>query len=408
MRYTISEQQYNLLIGLPSPKKIYLNEGRKENLRKKYLPKFKGTEKLLDIILDNEVLVGFKHKYTDFLLKNTEFDYIDTFEPTLEARIYDIELFNKYQNQLDKTNIYDYSDFNELRKALEPFVEKEIEKKLSSEIKIIYKDKDNRFLVIMPKTKQAACEYGRQTKWCVAMKDRDYFNEYTKGDQKLYYIIDRKNSNHPNYSKVAIQFDNNGTMRYWDSKDIQMSDSAFSVLEYAFPEMIQAIRDDYESYAKSELLERLFKVFNTPQELHTSITDYFGPNSELFVYVGDFSAEEDYFANGVVSVYLRIESKIYALDNAYLYIRYITINDEYIKIDVTIDDSEFEPTVDLNLRNIRIPALKKRIVFSSMSDQIKEEISEIIIEQIMRDQSSLDKIVNFGIEKRKEINIINF
>jgi hypothetical protein len=39
-----------------------------------------------------------------------------------------------------------------------------------------------------------------------------------------------------------------------------------------------------------------------------------------------------------------------------------------------------------------------------MSDQIKEEISEIILEQIMRTQSSLNKIVNFGIQKRKELN----
>ncbi len=403
MRYTISEQQYNLLVGLSNPKKIAINEGRKEELRKKYLPKFKRTEKLLDNILDNEVLAGFKHKYTDFLLKNAEFDYIDTFEPTLESRIYDIQLFDKYQDKLDKTDIYDYSGFNELRKALEPFVEKEMERKsMANETKKIYED--DRFLVIIPKTKNAACKYGRNTKWCVTMKDTNYYEQYTSGDQKLYYIINKKNSNHPNYSKVAIQFDNHGTMRYWDSKDIQMSDSAFSVLEYAFPEMIQAIRDDYESYGKSEVLENLFKIFNTPQELHTGITDYFGTNSNLLVYVGDFSSEENYFANGSVSVYLRVEGKIYELDHAFLFMTYDVINNETIIINSDIQDDEFEHTLDLELRNIKIPTIKKRINFSSMSDQIKEEISEIILEQIMRTQYSLNKIVNFGIEKRKEID----
>jgi hypothetical protein len=403
MKYVISEQQLLFLVQEENSKKVALNEGRKENLRKKYLSKFKGNEKLLDIILDNQVLTDFNHKYTDFLLKNMEFDYVDTFEPTLEARIYDIELFNKYQNQLDKTDIYDYSDFNELRKELEPFVEKELEKQsIANETKKIYED--DKFLVIIPKTKNAACKYGRNTKWCVTMKDRNYYEEYTSGDQKLYYIINKKNSTHNKYSKVAVQFDNRGNRNAWDSQDIQMSDSAFGVLEYAFPEMIQAIRDDYESYGKSEVLEGLFKIFNTPQELHTGITDYFGPNSELLVYAGDFSSEENYFANGSVSVYLRVEGKIYALDHAFLFMTYDVINNETIIINSSIGDDEFEPTLDLDLRNIKIPTIKKRINFSNMSDQIKEEISEIILEQIMRTQSSLNKIVNFGIQKRKELN----
>lgn len=403
MKYVISEQQLLFLVQKENSKKVAINEGRKEDLRKKYLPKFKGNEKLLDIVLDNQVLSDFNHKYTDFLLKNMEFDYVNTFEPTLEARIYDIELFNKYQNQLDKTDIYDYSDFNELRKELEPFVEKEMEKQsMANETKKIYED--DKFLVIIPKTKNAACKYGRNTKWCVTMKDRNYYEEYTSGDQKLYYIINKKNSTHNKYSKVAVQFDNRGNRNAWDSQDIQMSDSAFGVLEYAFPEMIQAIMDDYESYGKGEVIERLFRIFNTPYYSNTSIDDYFGPDSKLLVYVGDFSSEENFMAHGVISVELQIESNVYILDHAFLFIRYDIINNETIKIDSNIEDDEFEPILDLGLRNMNIPPFKEHVPDLVAGNTIKEHISEIILEQIMRTQYSLDKIVNFGIQKRKELN----
>jgi len=109
-------------------------------------------------------------------------------------------------------------------------------------------------------------------------------------------------------------------------------------------------------------------------------------------------------AHGVISVELQIESNVYILDHAFLFMTYDVINNETIKIDSSIEDDEFESILDLGLRDINIPPFKEDVFDLVSGNTIKEHISEIILEQIMRTQSSLNKIVNFGIEKRKELN----
>jgi hypothetical protein len=84
--------------------------------------------------------------------------------------------------------------------------------------------------------------------------------------------------------------------------------------------------------------------------------------------------------------------------------KYDLINNETIKIESSIEDDEFEPILDLGLRNMNIPPFKEHVPDLVAGNTIKEELSEIILEQIMRTQSSLNKIVNFGLQKRKELN----
>ena len=103
--------------------KIFLSEGRKEDLKKKYSNKF--NEEVLDFILNISDLVDFNHKYTDFVLReidpNTDVDW------WAEKIIEDIKIFDKYQSQLQKKDINQYSDLYELEDAIYPFQLKEKE-----------------------------------------------------------------------------------------------------------------------------------------------------------------------------------------------------------------------------------------------------------------------------------------
>jgi hypothetical protein len=55
----------------------------------------------------------------------------------------------------------------------------------------IYEDEN--FLVILPKTKEGSCHYGSGTRWCVAARESNQFDNYSKRGT-LYYIIFKANT----------------------------------------------------------------------------------------------------------------------------------------------------------------------------------------------------------------------
>jgi len=261
---------------------ILLTEGRKEDLKKKYANKF--DNEVLDFVLGISDLQDFNHKYTDFILKalepNTDIDF------WVDIAVGLVKDFDKYQSQLKKKDINQYNTFSELESALEPFIEKEKEKELEKQADKIYED--DKFLVIKPKTEEASCKYGSNTKWCVTQKGAGHFERYTSGDQSLYFIINKANSTNKTYSKVAIHFDDGGYPRYWDSQDVIMNQREVDILNYAFPELIEAINKDYEK-TKLSVANRLLTIaFNSIGET-SSETKFHGSNYNLSVLIRGFT-----------------------------------------------------------------------------------------------------------------------
>jgi hypothetical protein len=262
---------------------ILLKEGRKEDLKKKYSTKF--NEQDLDFILNISDLVEFNHKYTDFVLKNTDGDgELDTDE--LEYLIELIKDFDKYQSQFPKKDINQYVSLNELEKVVNFVRVKNKDKELEGQAKKIYEKGD--FVVIQPKTEQASCKYGSNTKWCVTSKNSGHFGRYTAGRQGLYFIINKAKSTNKNYSKVAIHFDDGGSMRYWDAQDSPMSQREVDVFEYAFPEMIDAIKSDYIIFAGSMTDKFLTEAFNSVGETSADKRNYLNSTYTLSTLVRGF------------------------------------------------------------------------------------------------------------------------
>ena len=262
---------------------ILLKEGRKEDLKKKYSTKF--NEQDLDFILNISDLVEFNHKYTDFVLKNTDGDgELDTDE--LEYFIGLIKDFDKYQSQFPKKDINQYVSLNELEKVILYIRSKNKEKELEGQAKKIYEKGD--FVVIQPKTEEASCKYGSNTKWCVTSKNSGHFGRYTAGRQGLYFIINKAKSTNKNYSKVAIHFDDGGSMRYWDAQDSPMSQREVDIFEYAFPEMIDAIKADYRIHAGSMTDKFLTEAFNSVGETSADKRNYLNSTYTLSTLVRGF------------------------------------------------------------------------------------------------------------------------
>jgi hypothetical protein len=262
---------------------ILLKEGRKEDLKKKYSTKF--NEQDLEFILNISDLKDFNHKYTDFVLKNTDGDgELDTDE--LEHLVDLIKDFDKYQSQFPKKDINQYVSLNELEKVILYVRAKNQEKELEKQADKIYED--DKFLVIKPKTEEASCKYGSNTKWCVTSKGSGHFGRYTAGRQGLYFIINKAKSTNKNYSKVAIHFDDGGDMRYWDAQDSPMSQREVDVFEYAFPEMIEAIKNDYKIYAGSMTDKFLTQAFNSVGENGAESRSYLNSDYHLATFIRGF------------------------------------------------------------------------------------------------------------------------
>ena len=300
---------------------ILLQEGRKEDLKKKYANKFGEND--LDFILNISDLQDFNHKYTDFVLKHVDPNFVTG---DAEVGVNLIKSFDKYQSQLEKKDINQYKSFEELDNALSPLYEKRKEKELEKQADKIYED--DKFLVIKPKTEEASCKYGSNTKWCVTSRGTGHFQRYTSGAQGLYFIINKTNSTNKNYSKVAVHFDTAGNPYYWDSQDSLMTERESSVLNYAFPELINAINQDYNKFKMGALDRILIETFDQVGETSSENKNYLNSGNDLSVYFRGFKNTPNR-AEGLLSISLFTPEGNKLIDQYRVFIKYKSKNNEY-------------------------------------------------------------------------------
>jgi hypothetical protein len=322
---------------------ILLREGRKEDLKKKYSDKF--DEDVIDWILNISDLVDFNHKYTDFVFRVLENENMDI-EWWVETIIEELKLFDKYQNQLEKKDINQYQTFTELQRAVTPLQQKEKEKELEGQVDKVYED--DTFAVVVPKTRQASCKYGSNTKWCTAAKQDNRFDTYSTGKQKLYYIINKKKSSGSNYSKIAIHFNNSGNKTYWDSADYNMNPREVDVLNYAFPEMMDAIDKDYSTYISKFDRESILRdAFNTNKKTISSLPNYLETGKDIFIVVDGFDSIPDMKGHyeGTVQIELSDGYDNFLVDkyNLFITVQYKPIDGNTYRAIVEFNGVDFNP-----------------------------------------------------------------
>ena len=291
---------------------ILLNEGRKEDLKKKYSTKF--NEEDLDFILNISDLGDFNHKYTDFVLKHTDGDgELDTDE--LENTVELVKDFDKYQSQLPKKDIYQYVSLNELEKVISYLRNKSKDKEEEKKVDKIYED--DKFLILKPQSEAASCKYGSNTKWCVTSRGSGHFGRYTSGRQQLYFIINKTNSTNKNYSKIAIHFDDGGEPRYWDSEDNLMSQRESDIINYAYPELIEAIKSDYKKLSESLSDRFLTQIFDSVGETSAESRNFLKSIYNLSTLVRGFQNIPDLgfgHAEGVLTISLNSDEENKLID----------------------------------------------------------------------------------------------
>lgn len=226
-----------------------LTEGRKENVMKKYPNLSKDViEKL------SQSDPSGNNKYLEFMAKAVDDG------SNIDFVISVINDFNNKLSMINKQNLEDYKRENEsswgqywnkffkspkdinsypslnhvvdFMTFLDGVVTKKKEKeKLNKETDRIYEDEN--YLIVSPKTHNAACQWGRHSSWCVSTSNTNHFSNYTKKGT-LYFFISKndtiptkywadKDGNKPPY-KTALLLQDDGQAQWWSKGDSNYTD----------------------------------------------------------------------------------------------------------------------------------------------------------------------------------------
>jgi ankyrin repeat protein len=156
-----------------------------------------------------------KGKYLDWLVRKAYKSNPDLFIEDFDKIQEDLELFDKYQSKIGK-QITQIKDHYELSKLVQQFRKKkdagEIDlsrSEIKKDVEKIYEDSN--WLLIHPKTKEAAKYYGANTRWCTAA-DKDNMFDWYNAKGPLYILINKKVPS----EKYQLHFQ---TDQYMDSED---------------------------------------------------------------------------------------------------------------------------------------------------------------------------------------------
>ena len=200
-------------------------ENRVSDIRDMY---FKPGQQLIkpevfDDIVKGSASIASNHKYLKWMvdrwvkskLDNPDVPVSD--KEGVEELINAISNFERVRNRLDQKDLYQYESLNELFKTLTAVDGKQRrEVPTREDAERVYES--DRYVVMVPETKEASCYYGSGTKWCTAQTDRDYFTNYKRSGE-LYYIIDKTKPTSDPFYKVALNKKLSGGEDFWDATD---------------------------------------------------------------------------------------------------------------------------------------------------------------------------------------------
>ena len=165
-----------------------------------------------------------------------------------------IETFFHHQRFMprqDLMQVKSMADLVDMTDAAKEEIQKAQEKKLYLDAEQgteVFRD-DDEWTIAALHNKGAACEFGKNTDWCTAAPGLDYFEDYYKPEDPLFFFQNKSNLN-----KFQFHY---GSSQFMDSKDNRVGGESFEVLHDM---LIQT--EAYNKYEKLRIfdLERMIKI----------------------------------------------------------------------------------------------------------------------------------------------------
>lgn len=213
-----------------------LAEGRIEDARAKF-PDMEDEH--FEFLVTNQP-AGSNNKYLMWACKQADnLLEIDPDPMGLRVVIQAIRLFDGNKQRLEKKDLYQYNDTNEIETAVEKLggaSKGQKNQQALSDTDVVYED--DQFLVVRPHTAEASCKFGSNTNWCIAAQGtRNYYNTYSSSNNKFYFIISKNSGEYNNStrtgdknSKLAIVIDKldeqDSRIQVYNAADAQVGLSA--------------------------------------------------------------------------------------------------------------------------------------------------------------------------------------
>jgi hypothetical protein len=173
-------------------------EGRIEDVQKKF-----PDINVSDLVAGQPA--GTNNKYLEWCAKQVAAGEA----PALVLAI--VSEFHSVRDKMPQKDLNFYKTLPQLRDAIPKKEQSKAQKtaQVKSSADRIYED--DRFLVVRPNTRQASCLYGAGTRWCTAATQGNQFKNYSARNARFYYVIDKKNADDKEWSKVAyVKVDTGG------------------------------------------------------------------------------------------------------------------------------------------------------------------------------------------------------
>ena len=187
--------------------RLLLTEGRVDDVKKKY-PNY--SDSAIKWLTNNDPSED--NKYIMWMADMLE---VEDFEDSILKAVNE---FHKLKPRLpkDKRDLYSYKTVKGLQDELDKlsdFSKRQQKKAVKKKGADIVFENDE-VVVLIPKTHEASCYYGSNTKWCTAWKNNSSHFEKYLGEVTLYYILPKDGG-----EKVAVAVGENGDKEIFDYKN---------------------------------------------------------------------------------------------------------------------------------------------------------------------------------------------
>ena len=184
----------------------------------------------------------------------------------------DLQKFHRFKQQIpqEKRDINRISSFDELYDLTKEFSLEQATttkaERIRQDAELVY-DGPN-WEILIPKSEEASCHYGANTRWCTAGSSNNYYNHYSK-QGPLYIILNKKDPT----DKYQFHFESN---QFMDKEDRTVSLSPF-------------LNDRPEL---KEFFKEMFKRFLNKDQQHGKRVQVKYPNDNVSKYIGIYGFDE--------------------------------------------------------------------------------------------------------------------
>jgi len=207
----------------------------------------------------------------DFDLVNEIFNNIDSIKFYLQRYLERFFLYQQFMSERDLMKIEQLYKLREIVDEADDDIRYHQKLKASKQTGVeqgveMFRD-DNEWQIAAIHNKGAACSFGQETEWCTADPDANYFEEYYKPDDPLFYFKDKVRDK-------RYQF-HYGTEQFMNEDDHPVDKEVFLELDYLLKQTnamnkypIITLQEDRDlAYERSTTTEQLSEI----EKRHTEI-----------------------------------------------------------------------------------------------------------------------------------------